>query len=495
MKYIKYIVVGLLIASFGAVLVTPARKTDEIPSDRVVIRYWTYWSGREGEQMQEIVNNFNNTVGKEKGIWVQYVSVSQADQKILIATAAGVPPDVAGVWGDQVAQFAAMNALVPLEEMAAGHHDVDPNTGKDWFPNGITRDYYKPVYWDACSFEEHLYALIATPYSVALYWNKRIFAERADQLRAAGLDPTRAPQTMDELNKYSKALEVWKDGHLQAAGFMEQQPGWWREHLYHWFGGSIFDEKTGKLTLTDPKVIEAYDWLRKSSERIGAAEVMRFSSGLPDPNNNFDTPLVPFFTGEVAMMKQGPWFSSYMETLVPKMNHVKWKTREEEMSHPRLERRENYEWGVVPFPSADPSLHDVSYAGVDVLGIPTTSKHKKEAFEFIAFVNRQDQMEHLCSMHGKNSPLANMSREYLENHPNAYIEVFEELGQSQHIYPAPLIPIWPQIRSELQDVATHMVLNDTTAEKALATAQERLQPLLDNFNARRQLRRDEGLLK
>jgi multiple sugar transport system substrate-binding protein len=479
LKLLKQIIFAILILGAAIVLAIPSKKGEQTPPGRTLIRYWSYWSGREAEQMQEIVDAFNATVGKEKNIWVQYISMSQTDQKTLVATAAGVPPDIAGVWGDQLAQFASMNAIEPLETMAAEH--------------GMTPEYYKPAFWDACSYEGHLYAMVATPYSVALYWNKKIFAERADRLRASGLDPNRPPRTLQELDRYAQALDIWKDGHLVAAGFFEQQPGWWREHLYHWFGGKIIDEKTGKLTLTDPKVVQAYDWMRSYSQRIGASEVMRFSSGLPS-TDTFDTPLNPFMTGAVAMIKQGPWFSSYMETLKPEMNRVKW-SKEQERQLPREQRKDNYVWGVAPFPSAVPGLEDVSYAGVDLLVIPTTSGHQKEAFEFIAFVNRQDQMEKLCAMHGKNSPLAKMSRQYLDTHRNPYIDVFEELGASKNIYPAPAIPIWPQVRSELQDVATHMVLNDMTAEQALARAQARLQPLLDDFNARRERRRAEGLLQ
>ncbi len=47
--------------------------------------------------MRVIVDDFNNTVGAEKGIYVRYVSSSTINQKTLVATAAGVPPDIAGL--------------------------------------------------------------------------------------------------------------------------------------------------------------------------------------------------------------------------------------------------------------------------------------------------------------------------------------------------------------------------------------------------------------
>lgn len=480
MTLIKRVALGLVLAGGAALLATPARQREKIPDDRTVVRYWSYWSGREADQMAEIINSFNETVGAEKKIWVQYISVSQADQKTLVATAAGVPPEIAGLWGDQLAQFASLGALEPLETMAAEH--------------GITESYYKPVYWKACSFDGHLYGLVATPFAIGLYWNKQIFADSADKLRAAGLDPDRPPKTIPELDKYAQALEVWKDGHLERGGFFDQQPGWWMEHVYDWFGGSIYDEKNRKLTFTDPKVIQAYEWIRSYSQRIGANEVKRFASGLPDVDN-FDTPTNPFMTYSLAMMKQGPWFSNYMDKLKPEMN--RWKmSKEEEMKLPREQRKQNYIWGAAAFPSASADQEGAGYAGVDLLVIPRTAKHKKEAFEFIAFLNRHDNMEKLCSMHCKNSPfpMSTLSANYLETHGNPYIDVFEKLAESPNIRTIPQIPIWPQVRSELRNIAGNMVLNTTTADVALTEAQGRLQAMLDDFYARRERREKLGLL-
>lgn len=477
MKRVKSIVLGVMLLGAAMLLAVPGRESDGIPSDRLVLRYWSYWTGREAEQMQEIINDFNKTVGAEKKLWVQYISMSQADQKTLIATAAGVPPEIAGLWGDQIAQFASMDALEPLETMAAEH--------------GITKEYYKPIYWKACSYDGHLYGLAATPFAIGLYWNKEIFAAKADKLRAAGLDPDRPPRTLDELDRYAQALEEWKDGKLVTAGYFDQQPGWWLEHVYDWFGGRIYDEQTGKLTLTDPKVVQAYEWLRSSSLRIGVDEVKRFSSGLPAADN-FGTPLNPFMSGAIAMMKQGPWFANEMDKHKPEMN--RWKmSKEEEMKLPREQRKANYKWGAAPFPSAVPGQENAGYAGIDLLVIPRTAQHKKEAFEFIAFVNRQDNMERLCSMHCKNSPLAKMSEQYLETHGNPYIEVFETLAASPNINNIPPVPTWPQIRAELRNIGGNMLLNKGTAIEALTEAQDRLQAQLDDFNARQQRRESEHL--
>src|SRR5580692_1952637 len=170
-KHIKAIVVCLLLIATAALLIWGPRGNKDIPNNAVVIDYWEKWTGDEEIGIRDVVNDFNNTVGKEKHIFVRYVSTSSVNLKTLVATAAGVPPDVAGLWDVNMVQFADLDALEPLEDMAAAH--------------GIDEHTYKPVYWDSCHWNGHLYALISTPATIALHYNKKIFHENADKLRAA----------------------------------------------------------------------------------------------------------------------------------------------------------------------------------------------------------------------------------------------------------------------------------------------------------------------
>ena len=55
---------------------------------------------------------------------MRYLSTSDIEKKTLIATAAGVPPDIAGLYNQNIPQFASQDALEPLDQMAARarHH-------------------------------------------------------------------------------------------------------------------------------------------------------------------------------------------------------------------------------------------------------------------------------------------------------------------------------------------------------------------------------------
>jgi ABC-type glycerol-3-phosphate transport system substrate-binding protein len=478
MQAARGIVVGILVLVGIYLLAAGGRNEPAAARGRVVVQYWEKWTGKEAEQMMQIVDDFNRTVGREKNIYVRYLSMSNVNQKTLVATAAGAPPDIAGLWDTQVAQFAAIDAVEPLDDLAREY--------------GITAGYYKPVYWEGCRYNNKLWALVSTPAAVALHYNKRIFAERADRLRAAGLDPARGPRTLEELDRYAAALDTFTTDasgkrQIQSAGYLPMEPGWYLAYTGYWFGANLYDEETGRLTLTSPEMIRAFQWIKRYSVKMGKNSMTEFRSGF----GQFNSTQNPFLQGTVVMEQQGPWMANYIENLKPSMN--RWRfPKEREKNLPLEARRANYEWGVAPFPSAT-GQPDVTLASFDTLMIPKGAKHKREAFEFLAYVNRQDVMEKLNALHCKNSPLARVSARFRDEHPNPYIAVFERLAASPNARGVPDIPIWPEVNDELGVVAQRVYLLEAEPEQALAAAQKRLQEKLDAFLARQRIRRgNEG---
>ena len=149
-------------------------KEDARISGRLVLEYWEKWTGFEREAMARVVDDFNNSQDK---IFVRFLSVSRVDQKMMLATAGGVPPDVVGLWAINLPSYAENNALMPLDYLA-----------KD---AGIRQEDYLPVFWKLCSYRNFLWALPSTPSVTALHWNKKMF-------RDAGLDPEKPPRTIAE---------------------------------------------------------------------------------------------------------------------------------------------------------------------------------------------------------------------------------------------------------------------------------------------------------
>jgi ABC-type glycerol-3-phosphate transport system substrate-binding protein len=464
MKLVSRILLTVLLGCGGVLVALGPRPQRELPPDVVRITYWEKWANEQADAMRLVVDEFNRTVGRDKGIFVEYLSIMGVDRKTLASTAAGVPPDIAGLWQHQVAPFAARNAAISLDQLATSH--------------GIRAEHYKPVYWELGHYDEMLYALPTTPGVCALIYNKQKFYAAADALRAAGLDPTRPPDTIEELDRYAQVLDQPSaDGkRVEVAGYLPMEPGWWVATTPAWFGGRQFDPLTQRYTLDTPASVRAFDWIASYSRRLGKDAMTEFRSGV----GAFNSPQNPFMLGTLAMIQQGPWMANYVRHNRPEMSQAL-VSFELEPLLPRIVRPFNYDWGVAAFPSAVPGLTDVTIADCDVLMIPRGARHPREAFEFIAYVQRQDVMERLCSLHCKHSPLAEVSETFLRKHPNPYIDVFERLARSPNAGTTAPIPIQAQVTDEMTVVGQKVSLLQETPEQALRAAQARIDGKLDQY--------------
>jgi len=431
------IVPAILILAFGP------RSIDSPPKDKVVVDYWNEWSGHEGAAVHACIDDFNSTVGQEKGIYVRCLAASGVLQKTLIATAAGVPPDVAMLGDNDVPQFAARDALMPLDDLAAEH--------------GITAAKFKKVFWDECHYDGHLYALATTGYDYALYLNTAKF-------RAAGLDPNKPPQTIAELDADAQKMDVIDpSGNISVAGYLPTEPGWAINETPIFFGGEWWDQEHQRFSFTDPRVIEAFTWVQSYSKRLGADAIAAFSSGA----GNFDSPQNAFFAQKVAMEQQGSFLAAFIKERAPDLAG---------------------NWSAVAFPSSNPSLTDVTWCLGDVNVIPRGTRHPREAFEFIAYMTRQDVVEKLSNLQCKISPLAQVSEEFLTHHNNPFIRVFNRLAASPNAHGAPKVAIMPEVQEEMGNFMDRLKLLQVTPEAGLKQMQITLQAKYDAFMDEQRLR-------
>jgi ABC-type glycerol-3-phosphate transport system substrate-binding protein len=471
MKVFSRSILLLMIAAAGLLMVLGPRPHHTVPPGRVVISYWEKWSGLDAEPMRAVVKDFNETVGKEKGIYVEYLSMANVHYKTLAATAAGVPPDLAGLWPDQVVQYSLRGAAMPLDELAR-EYNISPSD-------------YKKVFWDLCSYDGHLFALPTTPAVIALHYNKKFYYEAADKLHALGLDPTRPPRTLPEFDRYAEALDVRIPGtnRLARAGYFTMDSGWYITIQSMWFGASAWDKTRQRYDLLTPESIATFDWIASYSRRMGTDGFSDFRSGL----GSFSSPTNPFLSGSVAMVQQGQWMGNLIARYAPDLSQVIVPFQLEPFL-PRVLRPFNYAWGVQAFPSAVPGMKDVAYCVTDVLVIPRGSPHPREAFEFMAFTQRQDEMEKLCSLSGKNSPLKRTSLDYMYSNSNPYIDIFDRLADGPNATPSDQTPIAGEALGLIDVAAQQVYLLQKSPREALAEAQKRIDERLMRYQQTRETR-------
>jgi len=122
--------------------------------------------------------------------------------------------------------------------------------------------------------------------------------------------------------------------------------------------------------------------------------------------------------------------------------------------------------------------------GLDILVIPRGAKHKRQAFEFLAFVQRQDEMEKLCALHCKPSPLVRVSDEFNRNHLNPYIDIFERLDSAKCVCDGQN-PHRRRGGGRDESDGRRLALLERTPKQALAEAQERLTAKYADYLQRR----------
>jgi len=435
---------------------------------RLHVSYWEKWASFERDACQAMVDDFNKS---QEEIFVHYINTSQVNRKAMLAIVGNDPPDVVGLWADDLAPFAEADALMPLDGLMA--------------QAGLPREHYIDHFVKLGEYDGKIYALPTSPSSVALFYNKEHFRRKAGELRAAGLDPDRAPQTIEELDRYAEVLNEFEDdGSPRIMGFLPTEPGWFNYTWGYYFGGSLYDVESGKVTPDSPENIRAYKWLKRYAETYGREKLLQFRSGF----GTFDSPMNAFIEGKVSMEMQGVWFPNFIRRHRPHM-----------------------EFGVAPFPTAQGVPGPMSFIDADVIAIPRGCRNPDAAWKFVLYTQTRG-LPILCRLQGKHLPLSKAPENYRYGHPNRELEVFEHVSASPQSFIVPRMTAWLEYKDELNR-AFDRVWNWSVPERELAgltaearaskidelceaeirntlsTVRERIQGKLDGKRAMEELRR------
>jgi sn-glycerol 3-phosphate transport system substrate-binding protein len=154
----------------------------------IELNYWYAYAGVVQETNEALIKNFNETVGKQKGIHVTgstQGTYSDIQQKIQAATIAGNPPNVFVLEMGVTGMLAINGIMEPLDSrVAADKLDLGD------FQDALIK---------SCRYNGKLYALPFMPSNLILYMNTTL-------LKQAGLDPA-GPKTWDDLARYCKTVK------------------------------------------------------------------------------------------------------------------------------------------------------------------------------------------------------------------------------------------------------------------------------------------------
>lgn len=297
--------------------------------------------------------------------WLSMGAGGMNPQKLMTSIVGNVAPDV--IFQDRftVGDWASRNAFMPLDDFMK-RDAADPDCPKE-------SDYY-PAVWKEASYKGHLYGIPWAADDRCLYYNKAIFKEKADQLRAAGLDPNRPPRTWSELLKYSKILtEFNPDGTLKRAGYFPNFGNSWL-YLYSFqMNGSLLSPDGRTCTMDTPENVAALQFMVDGYQifatkgHTGYENAKDFETGFLSYAND------PFLIGKVAMKTDGDWILKDIAQYTPDLD-----------------------FGVAPTPVPDDRYYHrgafahekdtfVTWTGGYCYAIPKTARNPEGAWQFIKY--------------------------------------------------------------------------------------------------------------
>jgi multiple sugar transport system substrate-binding protein len=216
----------------------------EAESDVITIEYWQYFFDARVDAMNRLIQQFEAENPDVRVIHNSDIPYAEFRDKIAASAPAGVGPDVATLFYGWVPAWVDAGYLVPLPE--------------DEFPASMIETDFSPMVAND-KFEGKYWAIPTAVRTLALFWNKDLF-------EAAGLDPERPPENLDEFLEYAQQLtEVDSAGNIVVEGFAPALPGqahhWFREVLLRQYGRVPYSDDNKTVTWNSPEGCQAFTWL------------------------------------------------------------------------------------------------------------------------------------------------------------------------------------------------------------------------------------------
>ena len=224
----------------------------------VEIEYWQYVFDTRVKAMDQLIQKFQSA---NPGITVKHTTFPYAEYqtKVAAAVTAGQGPDVVQLFYGWVDGFIAGKLIQPLP--------------KDAFPHDKIESEFFPIV-KAMKRGDEYYGLPTAVRSLALFYNKKAF-------QAAGLDPNKPPQTLDELLVATeKTVKRDGSGNIVSAGITLDMAGqdhhWWREVLIRQYGGVPYTDNDRKVTYDSEAGLKALQFYTdlQTKHKVGAVGFM-----------------------------------------------------------------------------------------------------------------------------------------------------------------------------------------------------------------------------
>jgi multiple sugar transport system substrate-binding protein len=324
---------------------TPQPGVTDLPapkSGQKVIKYWhNHVAGLGADVHTKQIKAFleKNSNYAVEATFVTTTAGTQLSEKLVAAISGGDPPDAARFDRFIVTSWAARGFTTDLSDRAK--------------TDGVTQDkFIKEGYLEA-TYKGKLHAVPFDTDLRGLYYNKK-------QMQEAGLDPNKPPTTIEELDTMADKMFKKDGAKYSRVGFV---PWVGQGSLYTWawvFGGELYDPQKDEITLDNPKVVKALEWMVSYAKKYGVDAIDAVSATYGSNEQQ------EFVTGSVGMESNGDWqVASFLKYMKPDQKD---------------------DWDMVPYPKAQGGPDKVTWGGGWSTIVPKGSKENDGAWAFAKFL-------------------------------------------------------------------------------------------------------------
>lgn len=299
-------------------------------SGPVKISYWNSFTGSDGETLTALVNKFNEDNKGKYEVEMNIMSQDAFAQKLPTSLATKTGPALMTIGANDLITYSKQGYLQDI--------------GDIYKKAGIDKADIAQTALDFGVVDGKQYGLPLEVFAIYLYWNKDLF-------KAAGLDPEKAPATLDELA--ADAVKLTK-GATSQYGFAMPVKG--APQFYASFirgnGGAVVDEKGTKSVFASSENLATFETIRKLAYEKKVSPIG--ASGVDMDN--------VMFSGKLGMYMNGPW-------LIPGLK-----------SH-------NVNFGVTALPAGSKGASTILDGAIFAVAKSANAKQKEAAYAFLKYWN------------------------------------------------------------------------------------------------------------
>ena len=383
---------------------------------------------------------------------------NQTLDKDLAAIASGNGPDVIWLWDGSapVANWAADGVIQPLDPFInSSHYNV----------NNLVPAAVQQVSWHG-----HVWGLPLVADSFWLWYNVKDF-------RAAGLDPTHPPTTLQQvmadavkLTKRTNSGRILRLGYLPpfyngasggAGASISYINGNDVNPYAAVFGASLYNSDATQVTPDSVANLATWEEIRNEASTYdklyGHDQVLRFISSL----GAAFTPQEAFLTDRVSMKIDGDWVPQNVRDYKPG-----WKYGVD------------YAVAPVPYPAGYGKFADHQPIATYPLVVSSRSKHAAQAWQFIRWLQEPARTAAIAAyLYNLPQYKAALESPLLTGLPG-FNQLLSLLRTRVTLVTDPISPVSNQYISIVNSYASAIVAGRTSAQTAMKAVRLRVQPML-----------------